>query len=97
MCIQIQQHLPQASRPTAKLRGASERAEGTTHVTQNSPMALARSSARLPYTLLHSDEPDQALKHPQRIISTAAFMFASRNLFWHLAQVVPTDREFKMG
>lgn len=71
-----------------------------TYYRQKSPMVLARSSASLPYSLsllLHSDEPDQALKCPQRSISTAAFMFATRNLFWHSAQVIPTDRGLRQG
>lgn len=47
------------------------------HIFHTESHSTARSSASLPYRLLYSDELDQALKHPQRSISTAAFMFAS--------------------
>lgn len=47
------------------------------HIFQIESHHIARSSARLLYRLLHSDQLDQALKCLQRSISTAAFTFAS--------------------
>lgn len=76
MCIWICQHFPQANGPTVKTQ-RSYKKNSRNHTFHTESHSTARSSASLPYRLLHSDELDQALKCPQRSISAAAFMFAS--------------------